>query len=231
MLSFICFKWERIKTGFQLPAVCNYTAHHVNVLRNMLERHVKIPHRLICVTDNPEHIDPRIETVDLWDKCRELGGCYNRLWVFSEEARELFGDRFVCIDLDCVIVKDCTDLFTRGDDFIINSYNPCARNPIDQHYNGSMFMVTAGARRHLWDDFDPESSPDIVQADPNTVGTDQAWIRHKLGKGEARWGNADGVYEARQINHYLLPDAKIIFFSGRRDPSENKYRWVQRHWL
>lgn len=223
-------KWEPVKTGFQLPSVCRYTARHVNVLRNMLERHVKIPHRLICVTDNAANIDPRIEIVPLWDKCLSLGGCYNRLWVFSKEAGEIFGERFVCIDLDCVIVKDCTDLFTRDEDFVINSYNPTAKDTIDQHYNGSMFMVTAGARAQLWDEFDPESSPTIVQADPDTIGTDQAWIRHVLGKEDARWGNADGVYEARQINHYLLPDAKIVFFSGRRDPSEHKYRWVQKHW-
>lgn len=231
MLIFVCFKWKRSAEGFQLPGVCSYTAKHVNVLRNMLERNVQLEHRLICVTDDPDGIDERIETVTLWDKCKSLGGCYNRLWVFSEEARELFGDRFVCIDLDCVITGDCTELFSRKEDFVINSYNPAEVAPIDQHYNGSLFMVTAGARKELWDDFDPLTTPATVQADTNTIGTDQAWIRHKLGKDEARFTNADGVYEARQIGNNLTPNVKIVFFSGKRDPSQQSYRWIARHWL
>lgn len=230
MLNFVCFKWERNKAGFQLPSVCGYTPHHVNVLRNMLERHVKIPHRLICVTDNVDGIDSRVVTVPLWDTYKHLGGCFNRLWVFSKEAGKLFGDRFVCIDLDCVIVSDCTSLFDRKEDFIINSYNPTTGDKIDQHYNGSMFMLNAGARSELWNDFNEKVTPQALENNPNCIGTDQAWIRHRLGKGEARWGNDDGVYEARQIGHYLLPSAKIVFFSGRRDPSQNQFKWVGKHW-
>jgi hypothetical protein len=196
----------------------------------MLERHVHLPHRLICVTDDPSGIDERVQIVPLWDKCRYLGGCYNRLWVFSKSAKKLFGDRFVCIDLDCVLVGDCTPLFDRPDDFIINSYNPCPGDHKDQLYNGSMFMQTAGARSQLWTSFKPSKTPQIVQDDPNTIGTDQAWIRHKLGRGEARWSNADGVYEARQVGNSLPANARIVFFSGRRDPSQMMYAWVLRNW-
>lgn len=230
MLNFICFKWKRISTGYQLPAVCDYTEKHVNILRNMLERHVRIPHRLICVTDNPAGIDPRVKIIPLWDKCRELGGCYNRLWVFRKGAYKDFGKRFVCIDLDCVIVNDCTDLFTRNEDFIINSYNPGNGDSKDQYYNGSMFMMTAGARSMIWSEFDPKVTPAIVQQNPNCIGSDQAWIRHRLGKKEARWGNQDGVYEARQVGFTLPKNAKIVFFSGRRDPSQNQYPWVRSNW-
>lgn len=228
MLNFVCMKWKRIKTGYQLPAVCDYTAKHVNILRNMLERHVKIPHQLICVTDDPDGIDSRVKVMPLWDKCRNLGGCYNRLWVFSGEAG--LGERFVCIDLDCVIVNDCTDLFTRTEDFIMNSYNPCPGDAKDQYYNGSMFMMTNGARPMIWNEFDPQVTPAIVQQNPNCIGSDQAWIRHRLGKKEARWGNQDGVFEARQVGFTLPKGAKIIFFSGRRDPSQNQYPWVRSNW-
>lgn len=230
MLTFVCFKWKPIKTGFQLPSVCTYTSHHVNVLRSMLERHVQIPHRLICVTDDAEGIDPRVEIVPLWDKCKSLGGCYNRLFVFSKEAQELFGQRFVCIDLDVVLVRDCTALFNRTEDFIINAYNPCQKEDKDQLYNGGMFMMTAGARASVWEQFDPLTTPDIVQADPNVIGTDQAWIRHHLGRDEVRWTNADGVYEARQVGHELPANACLILFAGKRDPSLNPYRWVEAHW-
>lgn len=230
MLTFVCFKWKRIATGFQLPSVCDYTAKHVNVLRSMLERHVHIPHRLVCVTDNAAGIDARIPIIPLWDKCRALGGCYNRLWVFSPEAKALFGERFVCIDLDCVLTADCTSLFTRTEPFIMNAYNATSADHKDQYYNGSMIMQTAGARASVWESFDPESSPAALLENPNCVGTDQAWIRHHLGRGEARWTNADGVYEARQVKNNLRPSMRLIFFSGRRDPSKYPYNWIARHW-
>lgn len=230
MLTFVCFKWRRIKTGFQLPGVCAYTAKHVNVLRNMLERHVHVQHRLICVTDDPAGIDRRTETVPLWDKCRHLGGCYNRLWVFSKEAGDLFGERFVCIDLDVVLVNDCTPLFHRTEPFVINSYNPLKLGENDQHYNGALMMMDAGARASVWDEFDPETTPAIVQSDKSVIGSDQAWIRKHLGKGEARWTNADGVLEARSVGRALPAHARMVFFAGRRDPSLFPLPWIKAHW-
>ena len=230
MLTIVCFKWNRIPTGFQLPAVCDYTARHVNVLRSMLERHVHLPHRLVCVTDDSEGIDPRVEVVPLWDRCRSLGGCYNRLWVFSREAGKLFGPRFACIDLDAVLVRDCTPLFDRPEPFVVNAYNPCRVETNDQRYNGGMFMMDAGARASVWDEFDPDTTPARVQADPRVIGTDQGWIRLHLGRDEARWTNADGVYEARQVRHSLPGNARLVMFAGRRDPSQHPYPWVRTHW-
>jgi hypothetical protein len=230
VLTFVCFKWAPIPTGFQLPSACKYTARHVNILRNMLERHVHVKHRLICVTDDPSGVDERVKIVPLWDRCRELGGCYNRLWVFSKGAQRLFGKRFVCIDLDVVLVNDCTDLFTRKDDFIINAYNPAVPGENDQLYNGGMFMMTAGARASVWDRFDPGTTPAKLQADPRVIGSDQAWIRLHLGRNEARWTNADGVYEARQVRHSLPWNARLILFAGKRDPSLYPYPWIAGHW-
>ena len=230
MLTFVCFKWEPVRTGFQLPSVCKYGPLHVNVLRSMLERHVRTPHRLVCVTDDPTGIGPGVEIVPLWDKCRALGGCYNRLWVFSREAGRLFGDRFVCIDLDVVLVRDCTSLFARPEPFVINAYNPIMAEKNDQRYNGGMFMLKAGARSSVWEKFDPAVTPQEVQADPLTVGSDQAWIRRHLGRDEPRWTNADGVYEARQVRHSLPGNARMVLFAGKRDPSLFPYPWVRAHW-
>lgn len=223
-------KWKPINTGFQLPSKVVYGAKHVNILRNMLERHVKIPHRLVCVTDDAEGIDQRIEVIPIWNKCRELGGCYNRLWVFSKEAGELFGPRFCCIDLDCVILKDCTAMFSRREPFIMNAYNSRDKRSPDQHYNGSLIMMDAGARSSVWDEFDPAVSPAIAQADPHTIGTDQAWIRHHLGKGEARFTERDGVFEARHVKSLPLPNVRMVFFSGPRDPVTLKHPWIIKHW-
>ena len=128
------------------------------------------------------------------------------------------------------MVRDCTPLFERSEPFVINSYNPCRAGENDQHYNGGMFMMDAWARSSVWSDFDPESTPSQVQADPMVIGTDQAWIRVHLGKNEARWTNADGVYEARQVGPRLPRNARLVLFAGKRDPSRYPHDWVRWNW-
>lgn len=234
MLSVVCFKWKRNKRGFSLPAaIVEYSALYVNRLRNMVWRNLRIPHRFICVTDDPGGVDPRIEIVPLWDKCLNIGGCFNRLYTFSPDMEALFGPRFVCIDLDCVIVGDVTPLFTRTEDFIINSYKPVAgKNWHPQKYNGALYMMTAGARRQVWDTFDPELSPKIIlENTAKVVGSDQAWVGLTL-ESEVTWTEADGVYEIRQLPSKadLPANAKIICFAGPRDPALENARWVKDLW-
>ena len=197
MITIVCWKWKKQKQGFQLPSLIPYTAHHVNVLKRMLERHCRIPFRLVCLTDDPRGIE--CETLPVPTRYAELGGCYRRLWMFSDEAKSL-GERIASIDLDCVIVKDCTDIFNRSEDFIINAYNPCHAGERDQHYNGGLMLFNTGSRPELWNGFDPVETPLMLEENRKQnvcIGSDQAWIRMKLGKGEARYTNADGVYEAR----------------------------------
>jgi len=230
-LTFVCFKWEKAKKGFVLPAaIARYTADHVNILYRMLLRHYHKPFRLICVTDDPRGIE--CETLRLWDKYKDLGGCFNRLYTFSPDVEMELGQRFVCMDLDCVITADITNLFDRDDDFVMNSYHPLPnRSAPDQYYNGGLYLMTAGSRREVWDTFDPVMSIKLIQNNPKLcIGSDQAWIRLVLGKGEARFTNKDGVYEARQFNDKLPPDARLVFFAGARDPSQLSYHWVKKHW-
>lgn len=234
MISVVCFKWKKRADSAWPVSNIEYSAEHVHRLKNMVWRNLAFPHRFICVTDDASDIDPRIEIIPLWDKHLDLGGCYNRLYVFSPDMKKLLGDRFICIDLDCVITGDITPLVTRSEDFVINSYKPLVTSIVDQHYNGGMFMMTAGARRQVWDTFDPKRSPGAImraKREGTCIGTDQAWVRLILGKNEARWTEADGVYEARQVRDKLPPGARIVFFAGSRDPlTSTGYQWVREHW-
>lgn len=233
MLTVVCFKWKRLNGDSQLAKpISQYTGEHVNKLHNMIWRNLKIPHRFVCITDDFKGIDPRIEIIPLWDKCKNLGGCFNRLYVFSEDMKDIIGERFICIDLDCIIVNDVTSLFTRNDDFIINTYNPfpATHYAINQLYNGGIFMMTAGARKQVWDSFNPKKSPKVIKKNNCVIGTDQAWIRMVLGKNEKTFTEADGVYEARAFGKRIPKNSKIIMFAGPRDPSLSNKPWVVNNW-
>jgi hypothetical protein len=207
----------------------------------MVQRHFPHPHRFICVTDDARGIDNGIEIVPLWDQFGDIPSphgkknpsCYRRLRAFAPDAATLFGERFVSIDLDCVITGDMTPVWDRSEDFVIwGDTNPAPGS----HYNGSMFLLTAGARAKAWTEFDPQRSPDLSRQ-AGCWGSDQGWLSYCLGKGEAKWSKADGVYSYR--NHIepngggLPADARVVMFHGAIDPWSprgQRHDWVRAHY-
>jgi hypothetical protein len=205
----------------------------------MVRRNYPHPIRVICVTDNTEGIDGSIETMPLWNDFADVPNphgvtnpsCYRRLKVFAPEAREWFGDRFVCLDLDTVIVGDLTPLWERTEDFVIwGETNPRS------FYNGSMFMMTAGARRQVLDTFNPKVSPHQARS-AGKFGSDQGWISYCLGHGEATWTTADGVYSynlhLRHNGRKLPENARITMWHGALDPWQpgaQAVPWVREHY-
>lgn len=234
--SVVTWKWQ--KPGYR----SKFTSHHVNVMRRMVERHYdRAGVRFICITDDPAGLDPGIEAVPLWDECSDIpnptwtGGpsCYRRLRAFSPEFENIAGRRFVSIDLDTVITGDLVPVWERPEPFVI--FDPEMRG---FRYNGSMWLMTAGSRRRVWDRFDPERSPKLTQA-AGLKGSDQAWIHYVLGEGEATWRRADGVvsYRPHVVKDHrgrLPPWARVVFFHGLPDPwtvpITLESRWVRQHW-
>jgi hypothetical protein len=225
----VTFKWKPSK-GYR----STFSSEAVNVLRRMVARHYPALQRFVCVTDDPAGLDPSIEALPLWDdfaKVKSPHGthqpsCYRRLKVFAPEARDWFGERFVCMDLDTVVTGDLRPIFNRPEDFII--WGETDRR---SWYNGSLFIMTAGARRQVLEDFDPKRSPKQAMK-AGRFGSDQGWISHKLGPGEAKWGRQDGVYSYRVHIHptgQLPSDARIVMFHGRRDPWHPEA--MRLHWV
>lgn len=237
MLTFVCWKWQPTP-GYR----SKYGPDQVHTLRRMVARHYAKPHRFVCVTDDPTGINSDVEIVPLWNDHAGMiskhgvknPSCYRRLRAFSAEARDWFGDRFVSIDLDMVLVNDVTPLFDRAEDFIIWSNSTMDKRT---HYNGSLWMMTAGARAQVWEDFDPKQSPQLAFR-AGCFGSDQAWISYKLGPKEATWGPEDGIYSyrvhiARQRKNQLPADARIVAFHGGTDPWDHKGQqlaWVREHY-
>jgi len=239
MLKVVCFKWKHT-SGYKLASLYNiegYTAGHVNNLHKAVSLNLSIPHEFICITDDPTDIN--CKTIPLWDKCREYGGCYNRLYVFSKDMKDIIGDRFVCIDLDCVITGNLDPLFDHDLDFVINSYyGPQPK----QYYNGGLFLMDAGVHDNVWTEFEKDIPGNIELLEEerkqgNLLGTDQAWISHILGPEKAVYECEDGVIPYRLLKRRgkqsILPDhAKMVFFAGNADPSTVQFtdKWVREYW-
>jgi hypothetical protein len=234
-LSIVCFKWKPTP-GYR----SSFGAEQVDTLRRMVRRHYQAPHRFICITDDPTGIREDVEIYRLWDDFGTLRNpsglknpsCYRRLRVFSRNAAQWIGDRFVCVDLDCVIVGDMRPLWDRPEDFVIWK-STTQGNP----YNGSMFLNRSGTRPQLWEAFDPLITPRETK-NAGYYGSDQAWIGYCLGHGEATWTASDGVHSYRnEIQNRaqgLPPGARIVFFHGRGDPWSRdvyiRHAWIRENY-
>lgn len=235
MLTVVTWKWPP-HVGYR----STFSAETVNTLRAMVRRHYPRDHRFVCVTNEPDGIGPDVKVLPAWDDYAQLQSphgtpknpsCYRRLRLFHPEAEQWFGPRFVSLDLDLVITGDLTALWDRSDDLVL-----CGDTNPRTHYNGSMLLMTAGARPQVWTDFQPDRSPQQAMRSGN-FGSDQGWISYCLGGGEAKWTTDDGVFSFR--NHLAegrtIPDhCRVVLFHGRHDPWEpyvqSTYPWVRRHY-
>ena len=184
-LKIVTWKWD---AGNHPKKGIRYTEAHVNRLHSMLRRHLHIPFELVCLTDKSDGIDPEIRVEPLWKEFSRLPGCFRRLKIFSKEAEQVVGSRFVCMDLDVVIVDDVTDLFNRDEEFIIWGEHH-RKTP----YCGSFFAMDAGCREKVYTSFDIKKYP------PNAngrypYGTDQDHITSQLYPFEPMVTSKDGVY-------------------------------------
>lgn len=229
----------RVMTWFwrQPGGRASYQPEHVNIWADMVRRNLSMPHTIACVTDHPEGIDPSIEIIapprdfesvriPTWNEKKPQ--CLRRISMFRPDAGKIFGKRFVNMDLDCVIAGPLDPLFDVKDDFkMMIGTEPKARP-----YNGSMLLMTAGARPQVYNDFTPERA---VLAGKHFLGSDQAWIAFSLGWGEKTWSEKDGAvwFSPRYSMH--PPDCRVMFFPGNAKPwtvagSRPLDRWVRRNY-
>lgn len=233
-----CFKW-RPPPGYR----SKFEGAYVNILRNQVARHLRIPHEFFCVTDDPSGIDEGVRVIPLWEEFGHLPSphvsptgtvqpsCYRRLPLWGKGAGEFIGRRMLLLDLDMVICADITPIIDIPDDFKI--WGDTAKNT---PYNGSMVLMDAGARSQVYDTFDPIESPKKGRA-LGYIGSDQAWIGACLGLGEKKFGPKDGVFSYRNEiapKGGILPaNARIVIYHGHVDPwsvQAQRLPWVKKHY-
>lgn len=217
-----------------------FKTEHVHIWADMVRRNLSMPHRLACVTsekDLPPNVD-RIDPPGDFETIQPNWGprkpnCYRRLSMFRRDAAKIFGERFVCMDLDCVIGGPLDPLFNRKDDLVL--FKGTAP---DRPYNGSMMLIKAGCRPGVYEDFNEAGAR---LSGERFVGSDQAWLALKLGHREKVWDERDGVFWYGSLYKSLAKKVapRILFFPGKIKPwtiapiqidpfTSNNYRIAER---
>lgn len=245
MLTVVCWYWldEARKRSY------TFTPQDVRIWDRMIARHLTIPHRRVCVTHRPDLID-FMETVPLDMTKHVPGTCAVKLMAWRPDIAKVLGERICSMDIDCVVTGKLDPVLDRKEDVVLWKNPNYEQGGKRGFFQGSMQLFTAGARPFLWSDFDPNTTPAMVNR--RFGGMEQAWISERLNTqypepgwdwNEAHWTEADGVYGAgRLFNGKMgqgvtteLPDnARIVFVPGNRIPSQGEtqanHPWMREHY-
>ena len=144
-----------------------FGADYVNVIFRAVRAHLRLPHRFVCLTNQPEGIDPDVEVMPVpefgvpeveWTK----RGCWPKVALFSPGV---FADDEVVLylDLDVLVVGDLAPfpelLRDRSAFYTLREWNPALLRALpvawrpDRGSQGSVYVWRAGEQRHVFADF------------------------------------------------------------------------------
>lgn len=237
MVNVICMRWGT-KFGPEYP----------NRLHAMVARHLSLPHRFVCMTDDPIGLAPGIEARPLPD-FDDPGGPergWRKISTFRRPLFDLTGPTLF-LDLDIVIVGSIDCLFQHAGEFLIIKDWVRPWRPTG---NSSVYRFEAGAHPELLDRFQREAAQ--VRRE---VRNEQEYISgelHRAGK-LGYWPREWCVSFKYQcmakfpMNRWVKPripaGARIVVFHGHPTPREaidgvttkitrhvHPTPWVSEHW-
>lgn len=222
-----------------------FKPEHVNTLQRMIHRHMTgEPYNFICVTDEPkEKFNALVNVLPLPLAAKRLStlrtpegprfpSCYQRLWMFSEEARVL-GSRVLLLDVDVVVAGDLSPLFDLPGDFV--GWYPYRDWGVRRkRFGGGIYVITSGSRVSVYERFaaNPQGCIGLARR-AKYKGSDQAWISYCLAEKEPHMDHAAGVYSVRDpgIDRNHRPaTARIIQMNGKDKPWNSDWPWVKAAW-
>jgi hypothetical protein len=224
-----------------------YTSEHVNVMADMVLRNSRgLNTRLICVTDDPTGIDPKIDTFPLWNDFASLPNrsglnlpsCYRRLKLFDATTQHNMGiqegSRIVSMDIDTVVANELRPLLSKEEHFVGWAVRGAHHIRV---FNGSMFMFTARQHQEIWSRFDPKSTPDRCHR-AGYLGSDQSWLSYNFSRDPTAgtWSYPMAVSYPKEVARRpsLARGTAIVMFHGKRKPwqedVQNESPWIKDHW-
>jgi hypothetical protein len=235
-LTFLTWKWQDPNPN--TISRRKFRSKHVNVLHAMIGRHYPRPFRFVCITDDAEGLDPRIETMPMpvrFDDLKSPHGerfpsCYCRLWVFSREAT-ILGERILSLDIDVVILADLRPLVDRDEDFVGWGDKRFEKNKIA----GGVYLLRTGSMPQVWEEFNPLTSPAAALSAGNR-GSDQGWMSYRIKQPFGRWNGGElvKINWTRAHSRTTPQGARMVFTSGAKPPwskeQKHRYPWIKEHW-
>ena len=217
-----------------------YTSEHVNIMKNMLDRHGCEYDNFVCISDQTEGMPSDIELIAIQD-IPQHEGWWAKIETFNPKL-PVTGDNLY-IDLDCVVVDnlDCMWDYMPGEPVKLYNVSDFYANAVGHKYNSSVIRYRISDFTYIWEHYH----------------TDYAQIQRKYFHGDEQYtSNLDNNskcfpkewiinYEhtilQKGLHHMVslktditaseIPkDVKIIVFTGGHKPWRCKDNTIQEHY-
>lgn len=168
-LNIVCYKWGN-----------RYSAEDVNILRASVARHLTVPHRFFCITDDARGLASDIEVRPL--PLDAMIGNGPKISTFSYGFLGLGEDDYVVsLDVDIVVV-DSLDFLAEAPEksFVIAKHR--SRRSISRGH-GAVYRVKVGSHRKIWDEFIADPHRWAARYPGMKSGnkfSEQRWLEHQF---------------------------------------------------
>jgi hypothetical protein len=218
-----------------------YGIEYVERLRNMVSRHLTVPYKFVCLTDDPRPID-KVESI-YQPNSNYAKGWWHKIHMF-DSTLPLSG-RILYIDLDVVICRSINNLVSFDNVNFIGIHDFNRKFHANWKYlNSSVLAWNHGSHSYLYDQF--RLNPTEAQR----MQGDQDWI-WKLAHSNIKFWPAEWIqsykWEIRQrnelvVNHgkrqfkeidnnVVIPDlCSICVFHGEPNPADVQDQFVIDNW-
>lgn len=218
-----------------------YGRDYVERLRNMVQRHLTIPHKIACLTDDKNPIDG-VETI-YQPNANYKKGWWHKVHMF-DPALPLAG-RILYFDLD-IVIHDTIDklVANQTDQFLgIRDFNR-KFHPGWNYLNSSAMSWIHGSQNKVWEEY----KKDIFSA--QRLQGDQDWI-WKIAKNNIKFWPEEwiqsykwevrskseiemknGVRNFKTINNSIVPSKEccVTVFHGDPKPCDVRDKFVVDNW-
>lgn len=186
-----------------------YGPEYVNRLYSMVERHLAVPHRFLCLTDDERGLAAGIRVISL--EQRGLIGWWHKIGLFKPPGG-LEDRRLIFLDLDTVILGNIDFLLDYQGPFAIlrDFYRP-------NGYGSAVMSIAPGYGRAIWDKL--AEHPKLWMAE---FAGDQDFIRMCV-DGADLWQD---LYPGKIVSYKVdcgqgIPaDAAVVCFHGEPKPPD-----------
>ena len=227
MINIVCV----LKTGYfnkhqftnKPEVISNYTVEIVPWLKRQVDKHISLPHKFYCLTN-----ESKIEGVEIVKLEHNWAGWWSKLEMFK---KGLFTGTTLYIDLDTVILKNIDDLVEYDHKFtaLDNISHPNCDDI------GGGLMAWKGDFSYLYEEFKRDPNFHMKDCITSRNWGDQGFIRNHLGFNPERFQHIfTGIHSLRRDlsdgkNLYAgMPkeDTRIVIFNHIPKPFDMKADWI-----
>lgn len=241
MLSVLLFLWSDISgPPGRYSAFFQFRTDDLLRLAAGIRANLKMPHRIIAVTDYPRHLFPSeleyLSIQECFGDLRPMGGCWLRLKCFKPGMSRVIGDRVAWVDLDSIITGTLDPLFDRPEPLVLYKSDSVT----GQRWNGSVILFSPEQNADIWQRFDPATAAAKIReyraaGHSGPRGTDQAHLHMCRDEQTPHWTASDGILHWGMHRTRVLPEhARILTFPGSEKPDSPRVRqrtpWVAKYW-